>query len=1079
MADFVANFELEQNNFDADFELENVQFDAVFQINPAGAAWGTITGRIEEQTDLQEALDSKANLTDLPTVNNGVLTIQANGTNIATFSANQSGNTTANITIPDSATWGNITGELSAQTDLQNELDNKADLSDLPTVNNATITIQKNGSTVESFTLNQATNETVNITVPTTASDVGALSNSTNYGASIDLSLNTTDYKLTLTLKDQNGNTLNSKVVDFPIESVVVNGRYDSTNKKIVLTLQNGTTIDIPVGDLVAGLQSEITSTNKLDADLVDDSNSVNKFVTASEKTTWNNKQDALVSGTNIKTINNESILGSGNIDIQGGGTVDQTFNPTSTNAQSGVAINGAGFATQQWTLEQASGLMVSLQTWVQEQDYATETWVTEQASSLATSLQTWVNNQGFISGITSSDVTTALGYTPYNSTNPNGYITSADLPTNHVTTDTAQNISGRKTFLGEKAIYFKQSATTNKLGFTLYNPSDTELGAFEYRPNTINGGALLNVNVPYSSTSYVGFRYWGTAVNVIAPKVATAGNYYIPTHITDGTNTVTASNNGTVNISTLLPDVSNFVTNSSLATTLSSYATQQWVIEQASALATDLQTWVTNQGYTSNVGTVTSVNNTQPDANGNVTISTGGTVDQTYDGTSANAQSGIAIAGAKFVQNTATATNSLTILGTTNNKNYSVLIGAGTTAGSEYNTVIGNTATGNGTYATALGYYARANGQYTTAIGNNSYANYQDVTAIGHSSQATAAGTLAVGSNSKATAQRATSIGYSSQATQYQATSLGYEAKATANSALQIGTGTNSTANTLQVGTYTLLDTSTGLIPDARISSNIARTSDLSGYVQASNGNMTFANAGTEGDILYTNSTTGEFYGVVIGQSSTYGTGVTIGAGNSLAQNGYMLNLSLNGFAVIDASNMGTALLTVSNNNLAVNGSEVALQSDLSSLANTDLSNLSATGKEVIDGQWVYTNEIILDGASIKNSSGTPLPKTVTLPDDNHEYEVMFRGRVTTGTTSGNYIRLQIAPAENGTMYGSTVFVCSARTRSASAVEAQGTVIVPNMKYGTNNLLIIRDANFNGTADLNVIAYRRIGTNT
>ena len=32
------------------------------------------------------------------------------------------------------------------------------------------------------------------------------------------------------------------------------------------------------------------------------------------------NKQDTLVSGTNIKTINNESLLGSGNIDIQGGG---------------------------------------------------------------------------------------------------------------------------------------------------------------------------------------------------------------------------------------------------------------------------------------------------------------------------------------------------------------------------------------------------------------------------------------------------------------------------------------------------------------------------------------------------------------------------------------------------------------------------------------------------------------------------------------------------------------------------------------------------------------------------------------
>lgn len=47
------------------------------------------------------------------------------------------------------------------------------------TVNNATITIQKNGTTVETFTLNQATDETVNITVPTQASDVGALPSST------------------------------------------------------------------------------------------------------------------------------------------------------------------------------------------------------------------------------------------------------------------------------------------------------------------------------------------------------------------------------------------------------------------------------------------------------------------------------------------------------------------------------------------------------------------------------------------------------------------------------------------------------------------------------------------------------------------------------------------------------------------------------------------------------------------------------------------------------------------------------------------------------------------------------------
>ena len=54
-------------------------------------------------------------------------------------------------------------------------------------------------------------------------------------------------------------------------------------------------------------------------------------------------KQDKLVSGENIKTVNGNSILGSGNITIEGGSgssiTVDQTFNPESENAQSGKAV--------------------------------------------------------------------------------------------------------------------------------------------------------------------------------------------------------------------------------------------------------------------------------------------------------------------------------------------------------------------------------------------------------------------------------------------------------------------------------------------------------------------------------------------------------------------------------------------------------------------------------------------------------------------------------------------------------------------------------------------------------------------
>lgn len=72
-------------------------------------------------------------MSDMPAVGNGVLTIQRNGSNVATFSANQAGNTTANISVP--------------------------------TVNNGTLTIQKDGVTVATFTANQAGNTTANITI--------------------------------------------------------------------------------------------------------------------------------------------------------------------------------------------------------------------------------------------------------------------------------------------------------------------------------------------------------------------------------------------------------------------------------------------------------------------------------------------------------------------------------------------------------------------------------------------------------------------------------------------------------------------------------------------------------------------------------------------------------------------------------------------------------------------------------------------------------------------------------------------------------------------------------------------------
>ena len=49
---------------------------------------------------------------------------------------------------------------------------------------------------------------------------------------------------------------------------------------------------------------------------------------------------------------------------------------------------------------------------------------------TVPTKVSDLTNDSGFITGISSSDVTTALGYTPYNATNPNGYQTATEVNT-------------------------------------------------------------------------------------------------------------------------------------------------------------------------------------------------------------------------------------------------------------------------------------------------------------------------------------------------------------------------------------------------------------------------------------------------------------------------------------------------------------------------------------------------------------------------------------------------------------------------------------------------------------------------
>lgn len=87
-----------------------------------------------------------------------------------------------------------------------------------------------------------------------------------HFARSLEFSVDNSTFVLTATLKSANGEILGTpQTVDLPLESVVVNGTYDGTTKSIILTLQNGSMVDIPVGDLVDGLASAADVDKKVD----------------------------------------------------------------------------------------------------------------------------------------------------------------------------------------------------------------------------------------------------------------------------------------------------------------------------------------------------------------------------------------------------------------------------------------------------------------------------------------------------------------------------------------------------------------------------------------------------------------------------------------------------------------------------------------------------------------------------------------------------------------------------------------------------------------------------------------------
>lgn len=174
------------------------------------------------------------------------------------------------------------------------------------------------------------------------------------------------------------------------------------------------------------------------------------------------------------------------------------------------------------------------------------------------------------------------------------GGITSGEVQTmidnslsGYVTTDTEQNITAQKTFVGDpnnskKSIKFKQYNNESKVGFVVVNSASTnnELAAFELRPDTYTDSSSVSHPLLYLGhyrnngiatagvpQTMVGFRQYdygaGAAYHYLMPLPAEAKtpfsltttfkNYFAPLGFKNGSTMITTDNTGVADFSDVL----------------------------------------------------------------------------------------------------------------------------------------------------------------------------------------------------------------------------------------------------------------------------------------------------------------------------------------------------------------------------------------------------------------------------------------------------------------------------------------------------------------------------------------------
>lgn len=476
----------------------------------------------------------------IPTVNNAKLTIKKNASDTGTeFTANASTNVTCNLGLATVATSGSY-----------NDLSNKPTI---PTVNNTTITIKKNTSDAgDSFTTNTATAKTINLGLSTVASSgsYNDLSNKptipTVNNSTITIKKNSDDTGDSFTTNASSGKTIN-----LGLATVATSGSYnDLSNKPTIPTVNNATLTIQKNGTTVKTFTANASS--NVTANITVPLESISVDGTAQTITNKNvdlHIPDDIYSSDFICSMTRTNVSGSGNLSLSGivgpfpvsgtpmpVGTYRIRIRMRSTTSSYSLTVNFGG----SYTLTSSSGVIddirtvtlssastfsasvtqVNANTYIKVSIYEPDVIVTDVGVAAVTNdyndlenipngtliIQRNGSNVASFSASATSNVTANITVPTTTSqlTNNSGFITSADLPTNHVTTDTAQTISGSKSVTSLIHLVGRHNSNTHgglKLSDTSDSTTFTEIASST--SDTVSSQASVFLKF-YSNSSYV-----------------------------------------------------------------------------------------------------------------------------------------------------------------------------------------------------------------------------------------------------------------------------------------------------------------------------------------------------------------------------------------------------------------------------------------------------------------------------------------------------------------------------------------------------------------------------------------------